>query len=29
MSLFVPKFHDSVIVRGAEAEVVGDTPVGV
>ena len=29
MSLFVPKFDESVIVRDAEAEVVGGTPVGV
>ncbi|MEU1407161.1 cupin domain-containing protein [Streptomyces sp. NPDC005728] len=29
MSLFVPKFDDSVIVRDAEAEVVGGAPVGV
>ncbi|MER6735426.1 cupin domain-containing protein [Streptomyces sp. NPDC050743] len=29
MSLFVPKFEESVIVRGAEAEVVGGAPVGV
>ncbi|WP_316741177.1 cupin domain-containing protein [Streptomyces sp. MK7] len=29
MSLFVPKSDDSVIVRGAEAEVVGGAPVGV
>lgn len=29
MSLFVPKFDESVIVRDAEAEVVGGAPVGV
>ncbi|MFF4255986.1 cupin domain-containing protein [Streptomyces sp. NPDC001663] len=29
MSLFVPKFNDSVIVRDAEAEVIGGAPVGV
>ncbi|MCD9876610.1 cupin domain-containing protein [Streptomyces guryensis] len=29
MSLFVPKSDDSVIVREAEAEVVGGTPVGI
>ncbi|WP_369364204.1 cupin domain-containing protein [Streptomyces sp. CG4] len=29
MSLFVPESGDSVIVRGADAEVVGGTPVGV
>ncbi|MFJ5972134.1 cupin domain-containing protein [Streptomyces sp. NPDC093060] len=29
MSLFVPKFDESVIVRDAEAEVVGGPPVGV
>lgn len=29
MSLFVPKFDDSVIVRDAEAEVVGRAPVTV
>lgn len=29
MSLFVPKPDESVIVRGAEAEVVGGTPVRV
>ncbi|MER5789452.1 cupin domain-containing protein [Streptomyces sp. NPDC001980] len=29
MSLFVPKFDESVIVREADAEVVGGDPVGV
>jgi quercetin dioxygenase-like cupin family protein len=29
MSLFMPKFDESVIVRDAEAEVVGGTPAGV
>jgi quercetin dioxygenase-like cupin family protein len=29
MSLFVPKFDESVIVRAADAEVVGDSPVAV
>ncbi|GAB1327420.1 cupin domain-containing protein [Streptomyces sennicomposti] len=29
MSLFVPKFDESVIVRDAEAEVVGGAPVAV
>ena len=29
MSLFVPKFDESVIVRDTEAEVVGGMPVGV
>lgn len=29
MSLFVPAFDDTVIVRDAEAEVTGDTPVAV
>jgi quercetin dioxygenase-like cupin family protein len=29
MSLFVPKFDDSVIVRDADAEVIGGDPVGV
>ncbi|MEU3951591.1 cupin domain-containing protein [Streptomyces achromogenes] len=29
MSLFVPRFDDTVLVRDAEAEVVGDTPVAV
>ncbi|MFI7503154.1 cupin domain-containing protein [Streptomyces sp. NPDC049687] len=29
MSLFVPKFDETVIVRDAEAEVLGGAPVGV
>jgi quercetin dioxygenase-like cupin family protein len=29
MSLFVPKFDQSVIIRDAEAEVVGGAPAGV
>ena len=29
MSLFVPKFDDTVIVRDAEAEVIGGDPAGV
>ncbi len=29
MSLFVPRFEDTVLVRDAEAEVVGDAPVAV
>ncbi|WP_416979531.1 cupin domain-containing protein [Streptomyces sp. T028] len=29
MSLFVPRFHETVIVRDAEAEVIGGAPVGV
>ncbi|MGW4443061.1 cupin domain-containing protein [Streptomyces sp. NPDC004682] len=29
MSLFVPKFDDTVLVRDADAEVVGGDPVGV
>ena len=29
MSLFVPKFDDTVIVRDADAEVIGGDPVGV
>ncbi|MGW1007090.1 cupin domain-containing protein [Streptomyces sp. NPDC002520] len=29
MSLFVPKFDDTVIVRDTDAEVVGGDPVGV
>ncbi|MFF3329887.1 cupin domain-containing protein [Streptomyces sp. NPDC002888] len=29
MSLFVPKFDDSVVVREAEAEVVGGDPVAI
>ncbi|MBX7550701.1 cupin domain-containing protein [Streptomyces sp. NPDC004232] len=29
MSLFVPRFDDTVVVRDAEAEVVGQAPTGV
>ncbi|MEW2132126.1 cupin domain-containing protein [Streptomyces sp. NPDC005435] len=29
MSLFVPKFDDTVLVRDADAELIGDDPVGV